>query len=142
MCTKCAKDSPALMPAAIAICANGRREQQQLCRTIGEQPTMHGTRHNLFHCPASVREILPLVCEGNGANQPRNRSWCQSILTICVLTALPTIQYQPNANQPHVFTLAMPITSLLSISLHPLISDTFVFTFIIAVKQIQRFRKT
>ena len=59
LCKICAKDPPLL--SVIAICANGRRDQQ-LYRTIGEQTPVAGKW-----------------------GKPWNRSWCQRILTICVL---------------------------------------------------------
>ena len=73
LCKICAKDPPLL--SVIAICANGRRDQQ-LYRTIGDQPRV--SRGNWGTAPRR-----PPVAGKWG--KPWNRSWCQRILTICVL---------------------------------------------------------
>ena len=69
----CAKDPPLL--SVIAICANGRRDQQ-LYRTIGDQPPVAG---KLGSQPPRA------PCVAGKWGKPWNRSWCQRILTICVL---------------------------------------------------------
>ena len=75
ICARFVQKIPPLL-SVIAICANGRRDQQ-LYRTIGDQTRV--SRGNWGASPPTA------TCVAGKWGKPRNRSWCQRILTICVL---------------------------------------------------------
>ena len=91
ICARFVQKIPPLL-SVIAICANGRRDQQ-LYRTIGEPaPCVAGKLGSspLYRCIESCIAQLgtnppTATCVAGKWGKPRNRSWCQRILTICVL---------------------------------------------------------